>query len=80
MKVALVCNTMMNRVAIVRVNCCELQHIYKEWFVVCLWSVCGLPLLWIRAVLENLAHGPGPVSGPVWSHDTGQHLPGGLRL
>lgn len=42
--------------------------------------VCFLSLLWFRAVLENLAHGPGPVSGPLWSHDAGQHLPRGLRL
>lgn len=34
----------------------------------------------IRAVLEDLAHGPGPVCSPVRCHDSGQHLSGGLRL
>lgn len=33
-----------------------------------------------RALLEDLAHGPGPVCSPVRCHDSGQHLPGGLRL
>lgn len=34
----------------------------------------------LRAVLEDLAHGPGPVCSPVWGHDSGQHLPCGLCL
>jgi len=33
-----------------------------------------------RAVLEDLAHGPGPVCSAVCSHDSSQHLPGGFRL
>jgi len=33
-----------------------------------------------RAVLEDLAHGPGPVCGVVRRDDSGQHLPGGLCL
>lgn len=34
----------------------------------------------LRALLEDLAHGPGPVCGSVRCDDPGQHLPGGLRL
>lgn len=33
-----------------------------------------------RAVLEDLAHGPCPVCSLVRCDDSGQHLPGGLRL
>lgn len=33
-----------------------------------------------RAVLEDLAHGPCPVCSSVRCDDSGQHLPGGLRL
>lgn len=33
-----------------------------------------------RAVLEDLAHGSGPVCSVVCSHDSSQHLPGCLCL
>lgn len=33
-----------------------------------------------RVVLEDLAHGPRPVCGPVRCNDSGQHIPGGVRL
>lgn len=36
--------------------------------------------LCVRAVLEDLAHGSGPVCSAVCSHDSSQHLPGGLCL
>lgn len=36
--------------------------------------------LFFRAVLEDLAHGSGPVSSSVRCDDAGQHLPRGFRL
>lgn len=56
----------------------------NTWFTVMCTDLISLAIVidcyLSRAVLEDLAHGPCPVCSSVRCDDSGQHLPGGLRL